>query len=132
MERKYLFNEVAQEYDKYRPGCPEQLFLEILEDAAIKPDDSILEIGCEIIEERSALTVKDGLVKDLTVKQYRRTDPYTAEEYTALLNTYSRHRLLPDEASIPLFEEVKNVIHQHGGIVHKPQAVVLFPARKNS
>ena len=54
MERKYLFNEVAQEYDKYRPGCPEQLFLEILEDAAIKPDDSILDIGCGFFRTKQA------------------------------------------------------------------------------
>jgi ubiquinone/menaquinone biosynthesis C-methylase UbiE len=46
MERKNTFNEIAGEYDKYRPSYPEQLFTDILEFAAIKEGDSILEIGC--------------------------------------------------------------------------------------
>lgn len=46
MERKSTFNEIAREYDRYRPRYPEQLFTDILELTDIKPSDSILEIGC--------------------------------------------------------------------------------------
>ncbi|MFC5653594.1 class I SAM-dependent DNA methyltransferase [Paenibacillus solisilvae] len=46
MELKNTFNEVAPEYDKYRPNYPTQLFLDILEYASITPSHPILEIGC--------------------------------------------------------------------------------------
>jgi protein-L-isoaspartate O-methyltransferase len=46
MERKYTFNENANEYEKYRPPYPEQLFRDILEFAELKTNDEILEIGC--------------------------------------------------------------------------------------
>lgn len=46
MERKHTFNEVAKEYDQYRPSYPNQLFKEIVEYADLKTTDDILEIGC--------------------------------------------------------------------------------------
>jgi trans-aconitate methyltransferase len=46
MEQKYTFNEVANEYDKYRPNYPDQLFIDILDYAPMKSIDCILEIGC--------------------------------------------------------------------------------------
>lgn len=257
MELKYTFNEVASEYDKYRPNYPDQLFLDIMDYTPIKPLDSILEIGCgtgqatkgfvglgydnitcielnqnlaestrekfkektnvrvinspfeewqsdesnfelaisatafhfiqtqqfgyrkvfellrargsiaffwtihvpsfddifnhiresyikyapnlddsnsltieDIINERSELTLKDGLFEHLIVKQYRWNDTYTAEEYVSLLNTNSRHRILSSEVRVQLFESIKNTIDQYGGTLIKPQAVALFLARK--
>ncbi len=257
MELKNTFDKVAREYDKYRPGYPAQLFLDIIEYASVKPSDSILEIGCgtgqatkgfvdlgydhvtcielgqqladmtrekfkdrthvkvihssfedwqsdgnrfdlaisatafhfiqpqqlgyrkvfdllrdrgaiaffwtvhvpsfdhvfnriresyrkyaphlddsnaptveQIIHERSDLTVRDGLFEDLSLKEYRWTGLYTSDEYVALLNTNSRHRLLHDDTRVQLFESIKSAIDQHGGIVKKPQVVVLFLARK--
>lgn len=258
MERKHTFNEIAKEYDRYRPSYPEQLFTDILEFAAIKQGDSILEIGCgtghatkgfvdlgfdhvtcielgqnlaeltrekfidrpnvniinspfetwqseksnfdlaisgtafhfiqpqedgyrkvfdllsdegsiaffwtvhipsfdvvsnriresykkyapqlddsknppieQIINERSILTLKDGLFKELEVKQYICNHTYTANEYISLLNTNSRHRLLTDNVRFELFGEIKEAIEEHGGILIKPQAVVLYHAKKN-
>lgn len=248
MERKNTFNEIAREYDKYRPSYPEQLFTDILEFTAIKEGDSILEIGCgtgqatkgfvdlgfdnvtcielgqnlaeltrekfknksnvNIInspfetwqseksnfdlaisgtafhfiqpqevgyrkvfdllsdegsialfwtvhvpsfddvsnriresykryapqlddDERSVLTLKDGLFKELEVKQYICNHTYTANDYISLLNTNSRHRLIPDDVRFELFGEIKEAIEEQGGILIKPQAVVLFHAKKN-
>jgi len=258
MERKNTFNEIASEYDKYRPSYPEQLFTDIVELTAIKQGDSILEIGCgtgqatkgfvdlgfdhvtcielgqnlaeltrekfknkanvnvinasfetwqseksnfdlaisgtafhfiqpqevgyrkvfdllsnqgsiaffwtihvpsfdttfnkirecykrytpqlddsknpdmqQTIKERSILTVKDGLFKDLEVKQYRWYETYTSDEYISLLNTNSRHRLIPDDVRFELFGQIKEVIEQDGGTLIKPQAVALFLANKN-
>ncbi|MDQ0899502.1 class I SAM-dependent methyltransferase [Paenibacillus sp. V4I7] len=258
MERKNTFNEIAEEYDKYRPSYPEQLFTDIFEFAAIKEGDSILEIGCgtgqatkgfvelgfdnltcielgqnlaeftrekfrnnpnvniinspfetwksekssfdlaisgtafhfiqpqedgyrkvfdllsdegsiaffwtvhvpsyddvsnriresykryapqlddsknptieKIIDERSVLTLKDGLFKELEVKQYNCNHSYTANEYISLLNTNSRHRLIPEDVRFELFGEIIAAIEEHGGTLIKPQVVVLFHAKKN-
>lgn len=258
MERKHTFNEIAKEYDKYRPSYPEQLFTDILELTAINKSDSIFEIGCgtgqatqgfvdlgfdnltcielgqnlaeltrkkfinkpnikiinspfetwqsersnfdlaisgtafhfiqpqdfgyrkvfdllsdkgsiaffwtvhvptfddvsnqiresykrnapqlddsnnptieQIINERSALTLKDELFKDLKVKKYLCNYTYTADEYISLLKTNSRHRLLSENASFKLYGEIKEAIEEHGGILYKPQAVLLFHAKKN-
>lgn len=258
MERKHTFNEIANEYDKYRPSYPQQLFTDILEHTAINESDSILEIGCgtgqatkgfvdlgfdnvtcielgqnladftrrkfidkpnvniinspfetwqseksnfdlaisgtafhfiqpqefgyrkvfdllsdegsiaffwtvhipsfddvsnqiresykrnapqlddstnpsieQVIKERSDLTLKDDLFKDLKVKKYICNHTYTADEYISLLKTNSRHRLIPEDASFKLYEEIKKTIEEHGGVLFKPQAVVLFHAKKN-
>ncbi|WP_029192869.1 class I SAM-dependent methyltransferase [Paenibacillus harenae] len=259
MERKNTFNEIASEYDKYRPSYPEQLFTDILAYTAIQKGDSILEIGCgtgqatkgfvdsgydhvtcvelgqqlaeltrekfkdkphvniinspfeawqsqksdfklaisgtafhfihpqeagyrkvfdllgdegsiaffwtvhvpsfddvsnrirdsykkhapqlddsknpsmeQMIAERSNLTVKDGLFKELEVKHYEWNTAFTNDEYISLLNTNSRHRLLPDDARLQLFGEIRDAIDQDGGSIIKPQAVALFLAKKNS
>lgn len=258
MERKNTFNEIASEYDKYRPRYPEQLFTDILELTDIKQSGSILEIGCgtgqatkgfvdlgfdnvtcielgqnlveltrdkfknkpnvniinspfetwqseknkfdlaisgtafhfiqpqevgyrkvyellndegsiaffwtvhipyfddvsnriresynryapqlddskkptieQIIDDRSVLTIKGGLFKELEIKQYICNHTYTADEYISLLNTNSRHRLLPDNVRFELFGEIKEAIEEDGGILNKPQAVVLYHAKKN-
>ncbi|MFD2614982.1 class I SAM-dependent DNA methyltransferase [Paenibacillus gansuensis] len=258
MELRDTFNQVAKEYDKFRPKYPSQLFTDILEYACIKQNDDILEIGCgtgqatqgfielgyrnltcielgqnlaeftrekfkdetslrvihssfetwqndkshfklaisgtafhfiqpqevgyrkvfdllssqgsiaffwtihvpssdatfnlirecyrvyapqlddsknmtmaQVIDERSALTLQDGLFKDLEVKQYSWNDAYTSDEYISLLNTNSRHRVLPEDVRSDLFSGIKKIIDQNGGTVIKPQAVALFLARKN-
>jgi ubiquinone/menaquinone biosynthesis C-methylase UbiE len=46
VERKYLFNDVPKEYDKYRPSYPRELFSDIIKYSNIHKDSSILEIGC--------------------------------------------------------------------------------------
>jgi SAM-dependent methyltransferase len=46
MERKYLFNDVSKEYDKFRPGYPRELFVDILEYSNIDKNSIILEVGC--------------------------------------------------------------------------------------
>jgi ubiquinone/menaquinone biosynthesis C-methylase UbiE len=257
MERKNTFNEIANEYDKYRPPYPEKLFRDILEFAELKSNNEILEIGCgtgqatsgfvnlgysnitaielgenlaeltrqkfrnkqgvkiinsqfetwnheneqfnlaisgtafhfvqppefgyrkvfdllrdqgtigffwtvhvpsyiepyneireiyrkyapqlddsqnpsleQIIEDRSKLTLMDGLFKDLKVKQYTWDHHFTASEYIALLNTNSRHRLVPEDVRNELFGGIREIIERYGGNLVKPQAVVLFLAKK--
>lgn len=257
MERKNTFNEIANEYEKYRPPYPDQLFRDILEFAELKTNDEILEIGCgtgqattgfvnlgysnitaielgenlaeltrqkfrnkhavkiinsqfetwnheneqfnlaisgtafhfiqpqeigyrkvfellrdqgsiaffwtvhvpsyiepyneireiyrkyapqlddsqnpsleQVIEDRSKLTLKDGLFKDLDVKHYTWDHHFTASEYISLLNTNSRHRLVPEDVRNELFSEIREVIERYGGNLVKPQAVVLFLAKK--
>lgn len=95
-------------------------------------DDSLKPSIEQVVEERSALTLKNDLFKDLQVNLYRWNDTYTASEYISLLNTNSRHRLIPEEPRFRLFGEIEEAIEQHGGTIIKPQAVALFLARKNT
>lgn len=259
MERKDTFNEIAKEYEKYRPPYPEQLFRDILDYSELKSNNEILEIGCgtgqatsgfvkfgysnitaielgenlaeltrekfkdrpsvriinsqfetwnhenvhfnlaisgtafhfiqpqelgyrkvfdllrdqgsiaffwtvhvpsyhepyneirelyrkyapqlddsqnpsmeQIMEDRSKLTLKDGLFEDLKVMQYTWEQLFTASEYISLLNTNSRHRLVPEGIRNELFREIREVIERHGGNLVKPQAVVSFLAKKKS
>lgn len=46
MENKETFNQIAQEYERYRPIYPTEMFDDILNYAKIGKKDSILEIGC--------------------------------------------------------------------------------------
>lgn len=46
MERKYLFDKVAHEYDKIRPKYPKEVFQDIIAYSNLKSNDPILEIGC--------------------------------------------------------------------------------------
>ena len=45
-EQRFTFNEVGEQYDRYRPGYPESLFEDLLSLSGISPGDRILEIGC--------------------------------------------------------------------------------------
>ncbi len=40
------FDEVADLYDAHRPGYPEALFVDLMAEARLGPDDAILELGC--------------------------------------------------------------------------------------
>lgn len=46
MEQKYTFNDVVQEYERFRPSYPRSLYLEIVGYSKIKENDKIFEIGC--------------------------------------------------------------------------------------
>ena len=45
-ERRFTFDEVAELYDKHRPGYPSALFDDLISLARLKPRSRLLEIGC--------------------------------------------------------------------------------------
>lgn len=45
-EQRLVFGEVAELYDRYRPGYPEAVFDRILEHGDLGPGDPALEVGC--------------------------------------------------------------------------------------
>ena len=45
-EQRFTFNEVGDQYDRYRPGYPEPLFEDLLSLSGISLTDRVLEIGC--------------------------------------------------------------------------------------
>jgi SAM-dependent methyltransferase len=108
-----LFNEIRDAYNKYAP----------------KLNDANLPTPEEEIDKRINIMENTGIFKEIEVKRYLWKDTYTSEEYVSLLNTHSKHRLLPDEDREKLFSEIKQSIDNHGGTVEKQQMVALYLAK---
>lgn len=53
--------------------------------------------------------------RDVAMKICKTSLIYSADEYVALLDTYSDHRALPDDSRAALYEGVKEAILKHGG-----------------
>jgi len=68
--------------------------------------------------------------KDITMKLYDAARTYSADEYIALLETYSDHRALPDDNRAALYSGIKEAIIKHGGY-HKVNFIFqLYMGRK--
>jgi SAM-dependent methyltransferase len=46
MEQRLMFNAVADDYDRYRPGYPDALFEDLAAETGLTSSDRILELGC--------------------------------------------------------------------------------------
>ncbi|MDF2725383.1 MAG: hypothetical protein K0Q59_5060, partial [Paenibacillus sp.] len=110
------FNEIRESYRRLAPHL----------------DDSRNRSLEQSIQDTSAVIVKGGWFTWLEVKRYNRVEDYTADGYIALLNTNSRHRLLPEDVRAELFHDIRAAIERHGGVLRKRQAVLLFLARKKT
>jgi ubiquinone/menaquinone biosynthesis C-methylase UbiE len=67
---------------------------------------------------------------EVTMKLYDESRTYSADEYIALLDTYSDHRGLPDDNRAALYEGIKEAILRYGG-QHKVDYVFqLYMGRK--
>lgn len=68
--------------------------------------------------------------RDVIMKLYDASQTYSADEYIALLDTYSDHRGLPDVNREALYAGIKDVILRHGG-QHKVDYIFqLYMGRK--
>lgn len=73
---------------------------------------------------------QSGCFGPVTVRKYAWTETQTAEHYLAQLRTYSGHRGMDAGTRRCLFDGIRDVIERQGGVVEKPQAAVLFVARR--
>jgi len=67
---------------------------------------------------------------DVSMKLYNATRTYSADEYIALLDTYSDHISLPDDNRSALYEGVKEAIEKHGGRQTLSYVYQLYIGRK--
>lgn len=67
---------------------------------------------------------------DRSFRLYRRTRDFTAEEYTALLGTYSDHLAIGESRRKKFFAEIRSVIEDAGGIITIYDTIDLELARK--
>src|SRR5262245_59378696 len=45
-EQRLVFGEVAEQYDRVRPGYPDSLVDEVMASASLQAGDAVLEVGC--------------------------------------------------------------------------------------
>jgi len=82
----------------------------------------------ELVETVEAINAS-GKYGQVLVRRYPWSEKYTAEQYMELLSTYSDHRRLAEETRRNLFESVRELIEEHGGVVNKPYLTVLYMAK---
>jgi len=68
---------------------------------------------------------------DLEFKLMHQTRSFNAEDYISLLNTYSDHRMLPDDIKEVFYDEIKAVINKHGGDFILTDTIDLYLAKKS-
>ena len=86
-------------------------------------------------QERLAETTMEingtGLFAPVIVRTYPWQQVYSTKDYLRLLNTYSDHRLLPEDQRKALFGELADLIdRRYGGQVVKDYLAVLYLARR--
>jgi len=74
--------------------------------------------------------LKDYGFDDITMKLYETSLMFSADEYVALLETYSDHRHLPEENKAALYAGIKDVILRHGGRYKADYTFQLYMGRK--
>ena len=79
--------------------------------------------------ERAGIAARYGLT-DMRWALFYRTRCYTAEEYTALLGTYSDHIALDQGARRALLAGIGEAIDRHGGVIVLQDTIDLQLARK--
>lgn len=105
-----LYEEIQEVYDKHyysnykkdnRPVC----IYEMTYEDFLKPAELYRGFRFESME-------RYGFV-DVTMNLYRASKTYSADEYIALIETYSDHRALPNESRTTLYTGIKDAILRH-------------------
>ncbi len=68
--------------------------------------------------------------REVTMKLYDASQTYSADEYIALLDTYSDHRGLPDDNRTALYAGIREAILRHGGYHKVDYIFQLYMGRK--
>lgn len=68
----------------------------------------------------------------VTVQTYPWSQDYTAEEYVALLDTFSGHRAMPEDMKRRLYRDIADLVNRHGGTITKQHTSLLYLARRRS
>jgi len=115
------FEEIRPVYDKYFRSYYQQSE-RTLRDVYGEPAQILRRFGFN--------DLKDYGFKDITMKLYEAMLTFSADEYIALLETYSDHRHLPEENKAALYANIKDVILRHGGFYNAEYTFQLYMGRK--
>lgn len=75
-------------------------------------------------------SLEDYGFQDTTINLYSAEKSYSADEYLALLETFSDHRSLPKQDKSLLYTAIKNAIAGHGGLLKMHYVFQLYMGRK--
>lgn len=107
-----LHQAIQEYYGRYMPG------------SRLSPEYSL-----EDAKARADIGSKYGFT-DIQYKLYKRTRTFTAEEYIALLGTYSDHIALPEDVQGKFYDGIRGAIRTHGGTITMYDTIDLQLYRK--
>ena len=109
----------------------EPLHLAIQKIYAIYMPNAVLgqEYNEQMAARRSAISKEYGFIEN-TYKLYQRTRTLKAEDYAALIGTYSDHRALGKERLAMMQNEINDTINSFGGNINIYDTLDLQLARK--
>ncbi len=79
-------------------------------DAVVPSDENRPPPQPDEVPDLSAEIEADGHFRNVAMRRYLWDAPYTADEYLAVLDTYSGHRSMPDEQRLRLYERIRRRI----------------------
>ena len=107
-----------------------QALAEVYQDKAPQLVNDRAKLSCEdLTRQREAEIEATGLFSPVLVRQYPWEQYYTADQYLKLLNTYSNHLSLAEDTRQSLFETIRDLIEQFGGVVTKSYIASLYFAQ---
>ena len=108
-----ITNQINQSvYQKYRPSDKKQI--EFSESDLIIRENELIEAG----------------FTDACTKLYHRSRCLSSSDYIGLLNTYSDHRILPENIKSAFELEMKTLLDSSGGFINIYDTLDLYLARK--
>ena len=111
-----FFAAVQEDYDAVVPDDPKT------KAGAPSPPDEIADLSAEIDA--------SGCFRNVGARRYLWDVIYTANDYLALLDTYSGHRALDDTTRARLYERIRRRIEARSGTVRKTYLALLNVARR--
>jgi len=115
------FEEIRAVYDKYYRSYYKQ---------NERPPLDVYGQPAQILRRFGFNDLKDYGFADITMKLYDTTLTFTADEYIAILETYSDHKHLPEENKAALYTAIKDTILRHGGHYKADYTFQLYMGRK--
>lgn len=101
--------------------------LKYMPNASLGFDD----VGVEAVrQKRFSQFQSGGYFSKPELFEYRWTDLYDANRYTALVESYSDTQLLPENTRRAYLDDLRTTIEHNGGKVEIPQHVLLFIQKK--
>ncbi|MCL2771933.1 MAG: hypothetical protein FWD71_01170 [Oscillospiraceae bacterium] len=122
------FNDIVENYDKIRPEYDK--YFRSYYNQSERPVRDVYGEPAQILRRFRFNDLKDYGFEDIKMKLYETTITYNADEYIALLDTFSDHRHLPEENKAELYSAIKDVILRHGGHYTAEYTFQLYMGRK--